>query len=61
MPDITPQETATTSRWVRFWCGFMGWHPQRHRERTGFDGCSSHSRCGRCGYVGLEDSWGCLF
>lgn len=64
-PVEQPEEAAALrsagSSWVRFWCGFMGWHPHRQRERFGFDGASIHARCRRCGYVGMEDSMGCLF
>lgn len=49
------------TRWARFACRTMDWHPWRYRESVGFDGCSVHSRCRRCGGVGLEDSQGNLF
>jgi hypothetical protein len=51
----------TLSRWARFWCHTMGWHPHRTREPIGFDGASAHMRCGRCGFEGMVDSQGNLF
>lgn len=43
----------------RILCGFLGWH----RPEVGgwCDGASVHTRCRRCGYVGMLDSQGNLF
>jgi hypothetical protein len=49
------------SRWAKFWCYMMGWHPYRTREPIEFNDWSWRMRCGRCGFVGLVDSQGNLF
>jgi hypothetical protein len=48
-------------RFALWRCRVLGWHPQRYREAFGFDGCSVHARCRRCGFEGMEDSQGGLF
>lgn len=40
------------------WRCRLGWHRPR---MTGFDGCSIHAVCERCGYTGMLDSYGQLF
>lgn len=42
-------------------CRALGWHPQGLRVPIGYDGCSAHERCGRCGFEGMVDSQGNLF
>ena len=49
------------TRWERFKCVTMGWHPIRLREYLGNDGASDHARCRRCGFIGMVDSQGNLF
>jgi hypothetical protein len=48
-------------RFALWRCRVLGWHPQRTRVTVGFDGCSIHARCGRCGFTGMVDSQGGLF
>lgn len=43
---------------MNFWC-WIGWH--KVKEITGFDGCSSHGICERCGKDLMQDSQGGWF
>jgi len=40
-------------------CRALGWHVIGGYD--GYDGCSYHATCKRCGYRGLVDSQGNLF
>jgi len=48
------------NRWLPIWCSCkFGWHTIG--ETVGFDGCSIHAKCSKCGYEGMIDSQGNLF
>lgn len=53
--------TDLLRRFALWRCRFLGWHPSRYRQHTGFDGASLHERCLRCGIEGMVDSQGNLF